>query len=234
MYSNAKPLRLARSARQPSESSSGAARLAADHHVGARQPDAEPRVGVTLHEQAAALRPVGERLAHRAVHPPAEAVEPLQHRHLPAEHRLRHAVLRAALHRDVHAVDVERAQALAADRAALEAQRGRRVARPAAVPRCARASRPRFAAERRSAASTAAAGCAERRGRLRACDGRRDQAGRLALVRRARACRAARGRACRRSAGSARGGPPPRRPGPARAARSAPPGPGRARTRARP
>ena len=119
---------LARSARQPSESSSGSARLAADHHVGAREADAEARVGVALHEQAAALGAVGERLADRAVHPPAEAVRALHDRHLAAVHGLRHAVLGAALHRDVHAVDVEGAEALAADRAAVEGQRGQRAA----------------------------------------------------------------------------------------------------------
>ena len=67
MYSNAKPFALARSDDAAARVVDRLRRLAAEHHVGAREADAEARVRRALNEQPAALRAVGERLADRAV-----------------------------------------------------------------------------------------------------------------------------------------------------------------------
>src|SRR4051794_13165774 len=89
--------------------------LAAEHHVGAREADAEARVGRALHEEPAALGPVCERLPHGAVHPLALRALALEDRHRSAEHRLPDAVLRAAFDSDDDAVGVEGPEALARD-----------------------------------------------------------------------------------------------------------------------
>ena len=102
--------------------------LAAEDDVGAREADAEARVGRALDEQAAALGPVGERLADRAVDPLAVGALALEDRDLAAEHALADAVLGAALDPDVEPVGVKRAEALAGDRAAVELERGEHVA----------------------------------------------------------------------------------------------------------
>ena len=238
-------------------------RLTAEHDVGAREADAEARVGRTLHEEAATLGAVGERLADGAVDAAPLGVRALQDRDGAAEHRLADAVLGAALDPDHHAPGVEGAEALAGDRAAVEA-RARRARRPGRPPaprrRCARGRSPRRARCR-----------ARGRGR-RSGAGTRSWTGLAARTPSRRARPAASrppsaairiGRARTRPA-SARVRPrraPPRRTGrsigsrsrnsssgvissarssslcverPARAGRSGPRGPGRARTRARP
>ena len=97
-------------------------RLAAEHDVGAREPDAEARVGRSLNEEAAALRAVGERLADRAVDPLAGPVAALEDRDGATEHRLADAVLRAALDPNHQPVGVEGSEPLAGDRAAVEVE----------------------------------------------------------------------------------------------------------------
>ena len=127
MYSNAKPLALARSTRQPRESSSGCGGLAAQNHVGAGQADAEPRVGRALDEESPALGAVGERLADRAVDALAGIVAALHDRDDPAQHRLADAVLGAALDADHQAPGVEGAEPLARDGATVELELGEHV-----------------------------------------------------------------------------------------------------------
>src|SRR3712207_7217123 len=70
----------------------------------------------TLFPYTTLFRSVRERLPHAPVHALPESVPAFHHGDLAAVHRLCHAVLGAALDRDVHAVDVEGAEALAADR----------------------------------------------------------------------------------------------------------------------
>ena len=113
---------LARSTMQPRLSSIVLLGLAGEDDVGAGEADAEARVGRALDEQAAALGAVGEGLADRAVDPLALRALALEDRDDAAEHRLADAVLGAALDPDRDAVGVEGAEALAGDRAAVEAR----------------------------------------------------------------------------------------------------------------
>src|SRR5258706_1307465 len=97
-----------------------AAQVAAEHDVRARQPNPRARIGTALHEEAAALRAVGEALPHRAVDPRAGGVLRLEYGDRAAERGLGRAVLRAALDDQRDAIARVRAEAIAGDGALTE------------------------------------------------------------------------------------------------------------------
>ena len=102
-------------------------RLAAEHDVGAREADAEARVGRALDEQAAALGAVGERLADRAVDALARRALPFRIETVPPSIVLPTPSWAPPSTRTTTPVGVEGAEALAGDRAAVEVELGEHV-----------------------------------------------------------------------------------------------------------